>query len=116
MRTFLIFASLLTFTIPVSFAQNQQKALRAKAPAHERLYFRGFSKTGDLNKELTTAEVDQLHRLLGNDSTAVQIRDDFDHPGNELKPLVDKLSKETREILVQSAQFSPGPESCSKKQ
>jgi hypothetical protein len=108
--------SLLFFTTSFSQKTNQKQTANSNNQKQGALYFRGFKSTGNLKNELTSEEIKVFYDLIIADSSITQIQYDFEHPGNELAPLVKKLSKETKSTLLKTAQFTEGPKSCSIKQ
>ena len=93
---------------------DQELKEKPKSQSYQTMYIRGFDSIGNLSKELTARELDVFYQHILNDTSVAQIKNDFEHPNKQLAPIVDKLSEETKRLLLKSVQLGPGPKNCSK--
>ncbi len=93
---------------------NQKPKEKSKSQSYQTIHIRGFDSTGNISNELTARELDVFYQHILKDTSVAQIKNDFEHPNKQLAPIVDKLSEETKRLLLKSVQFGPGPKNCSK--
>lgn len=93
---------------------NKKPSDKSKSQSFQTMCIRGFDSTGNISKELTARELDVFYQHILKDTSFAQIQNNFEHPNKELAPIVDKLSEETKSLLLKSVQFGPGPKNCSK--